>query len=110
VKTEEERPVEFAATLAALQPDSPLLARTLYLYRIRNGLTVEQMAHWLGLPDSEDFYRLAVCYAPRTAVAAMGWRDYNSALSRCFPSIKLIRLQLALQCLSPQKPMTALAH
>lgn len=97
MKTEEERPVEFAATLAALQPESPLLARPLYLYRIKYGLTVEQMASWLGLSEAEDFYRLAVCLSPRPAVATMGWKQYTNVLGKCFPSLKLPRLQLAVQ-------------
>jgi hypothetical protein len=100
VKTEEERPIEFAATLAALEPESPLLARTLYLYRIKNCLTVEQMTHWLGLTEEADFYRLAVCLAPRPAIATMGWKEYTNVLSRCFPSLKLNRLQLAVQTIT----------
>lgn len=101
MKTEEERPVEFAATLAALQPESPLLARPLYLYRIQYGLTVEQMASWLGLTEAEDFYRLAVCLSPRLAVATMGWKQYTNVLGKCFPSLKLPRLQLAVETVTP---------
>lgn len=105
MKIEEERPVEFAATLAALQSDSPLLARPLYLYRIKHGLTVEQMARWLGLADSDDFYRLAVCLAPRQAIATMGWKQYTSILGKCFPSLKLPRLQLAVQSVTSPKEL-----
>lgn len=109
MKTEEERPIELAATFAALEPDSPLLARPLYLYRIRNGLTVAQMAHWLGLPEPDDFYRLAVCLAPQTAIASMGWRDYAAVLSRCFPTLKLNRLHMAVQALDQQDFMSTAA-
>lgn len=109
MKTEEERPIEFAATLAALEPDSPLLARSLYLYRIRNGLTVQQMAQWLGLPEAEDFYRLAVCLAPQTAIASMGWRDYATVLGRCFPSLKINRLQMAVHTLEQQMAVASVA-
>ncbi len=109
MKVEEERPVEFAATFAALQPDSPLLARSLYLYRINNRLSVEQIANWLGLTESEDFYRLAVCLAPRPAIAAMGWKEYTANLIKCFPTIKLNRLQIVVEIAQPHnyKALTA---
>jgi hypothetical protein len=108
VKTEEERPVEFAATFAALQPNTPLLARPLYLYRLQNSLTVEQMAHWLGLIEADDFYRLAVCLAPQPAVASMGWKDYIAILSRYFPSLKLNRLQLVVRTSNSLKLVTTI--
>jgi hypothetical protein len=109
VKTEEQRPVELAATFAALQPNTPLLARSLYLYRIQNSLTVEQMAHWLGLGEADDFYRLAVCLAPQPAAASIGWKDYIATLTRYFPSLKLNRLQLAVQTSDSPKAVAILA-
>ena len=95
---------EFALNQAAMEPDCPLLARPLYLYRDTNELSVESLASWLGLGEVDELNRLAMCLAPRPGSS---WNEAFAELMAQFPTLRAVRLQLVIASVCPTQQLIA---
>lgn len=94
---------ELALNLAASETDCPLLARSFYLYRVKNALTMENLARWLGLTNMTELNRLALCLTPRSGNAHTTWEDAFNELVQQFPTLRPTRLQLLVASISPTR-------